>query len=478
MRRRPIVFVVAVFLVALEIPMGPVGASPIGQRGGERGLASSTTVANYLSAQGTATVDGVNAMGEWDGAARIDFAVNQPPGSPGSPMPSTLLLMNDESNMYVAFLISRSSLGSSSVDISFDNDADGTLFANGDDVLLVNPDLGGLNDEYSTDQPPCPAGGLCEGISDTDTGGTNDGLAATTNDGTYSFYEMSHPLDSSDDRHDFSLTAGDLVGAFATVRFCDTEGCTDTVLPGQRLIAVAPLPNGKANQRIFFPALPARTFGDAGFRVAVTTTSRQTVSLVASGNCVVSNAIVVITGAGSCRLTASQGGDAYYNPAADVTQGFTIAKATQSIDFPAISKRTVGAPDFGIGASASSGLMVHVAAVGRCALHGTKVHLLGMGTCTLTASQPGDSNYLAAEGVTRTFQIGSRPPCRVPNVIGKRLGVAKRAIERSHCATGRVSRAYSQRQKKGIVISQSRRAGRKLPFGSKIGIVVSRGRRR
>lgn len=42
--------------------------------------------------------------------------------------------------------------------------------------------------------------------------GTIDGQAAFANDGEFSIYEMSHPLDSGDDAHDFSLKPGDTVG--------------------------------------------------------------------------------------------------------------------------------------------------------------------------------------------------------------------------------------------------------------------------
>jgi beta-lactam-binding protein with PASTA domain len=66
----------------------------------------------------------------------------------------------------------------------------------------------------------------------------------------------------------------------------------------------------------------------------------------------------------------------------------------------------------------------------------------------------------------------------VPKVVGKRLRVAKLAIKRSHCRTGKVGYAYSRKRKKGIVTSQSRRPGRVLPANSKINLVVSRGRKR
>jgi beta-lactam-binding protein with PASTA domain len=45
------------------------------------------------------------------------------------------------------------------------------------------------------------------------------------------------------------------------------------------------------------------------------------------------------------------------------------------------------------------------------------------------------------------------------------------------CRLGKVKRAYSTRRR-GVVISQSRRAGRVLAQGTKVNLVVSRGRRR
>jgi uncharacterized delta-60 repeat protein len=70
------------------------------------------------------------------------------------------------------------------------------------------------------------------------------------------------------------------------------------------------------------------------------------------------------------------------------------------------------------------------------------------------------------------------PRCRVPNVRGKTLGVARRSIKRARCAVGKVTRKPSRKVKKGRVISQSPRAGRLLPQKSKVKLVVSRGRAR
>jgi hypothetical protein len=61
--------------------------------------------------------------------------------------------------------------------------------------------------------------------------------------------------------------------------------------------------------------------------------------------------------------------------------------------------------------------------------------------------------------------------------IGKALAAAKRAIGKAHCGVGKVRRAYSTRLAAGRVLSQSPRHGRRLVYGAKVSLVVSRGRR-
>jgi uncharacterized delta-60 repeat protein len=70
------------------------------------------------------------------------------------------------------------------------------------------------------------------------------------------------------------------------------------------------------------------------------------------------------------------------------------------------------------------------------------------------------------------------PQCVVPNVRGKTLRIARRTVARGRCAVGRVTRKLSQRVKKGRVISQSRRPGLRLPVGSRVNLVLSKGRPR
>jgi uncharacterized delta-60 repeat protein len=74
--------------------------------------------------------------------------------------------------------------------------------------------------------------------------------------------------------------------------------------------------------------------------------------------------------------------------------------------------------------------------------------------------------------------LAALPPCKVPNVRGKKLAAAKASIKRARCAVGRVTRKPSNRVKKGRVISQSPKAAKTLPNGSKVKLVVSKGRKR
>jgi hypothetical protein len=232
----------------------------------------------------------------------------------------------------------------------------------------------------------------------------------------------------------------------------------------------------KANQTITFGALASKTFGDADFAVSASASSALAVSFAASGHCAITGPTVHITGAGSCTVTASQAGNANVNAAPDVAQSFAIGKASQTITFAARPNKTLGAPNFAVHATASSGLTVSFAANGRCSVSGTTVHLKSAGTCTLTASQSGNADYNPAKSVARAFKV-ERPPCSVPRVVGKKLAAAKTSIKKKHCRTGKVGYAYSTKVAKGRVVSQSRRAGRVLAPGAKINVVVSRGRR-
>jgi beta-lactam-binding protein with PASTA domain len=64
----------------------------------------------------------------------------------------------------------------------------------------------------------------------------------------------------------------------------------------------------------------------------------------------------------------------------------------------------------------------------------------------------------------------------VQNVVLKKPTVAKQTLARANCRVGKLRGVYSNFAK-GFVISQKPRPGTVLPGGSKVNLVVSRGRK-
>ena len=86
----------------------------------------------------------------------------------------------------------------------------------------------------------------------------------------------------------------------------------------------------------------------------------------------------------------------------------TNIKANQTINFGALANKTFGDPDFGISATATSGLPVGFTPSGQCTVTSPSpgtVHITGAGSCTITASQGGDANYNMATNVPQSFTI-------------------------------------------------------------------------
>jgi hypothetical protein len=97
-------------------------------------------------------------------------------------------------------------------------------------------------------------------------------------------------------------------------------------------------------QSIAFGELSGKTFGDPDFTVSATASSGLPVSFAASGKCTVSDATVHLTGAGSCTITAQQGGNTNYRPAEPVSRSFAIGKATATLALTNLSHTYSGAP--------------------------------------------------------------------------------------------------------------------------------------
>ena len=71
----------------------------------------------------------------------------------------------------------------------------------------------------------------------------------------------------------------------------------------------------RADQSISFSTPANRMYGDPDFAPGASASTGFAVSYSASGGCSIVAGMAHITGAGTCGITASQAGDANYNPA-------------------------------------------------------------------------------------------------------------------------------------------------------------------
>ena len=162
------------------------------------------------------------------------------------------------------------------------------------------------------------------------------------------------------------------------------------------------------SQTITFGALPNQPFGTAPFTLTASASSGLSVSFVSSGAaCTLSGATVTLVAVGVCSIEATQPGNATYAAAMPVSQSFQVTKASQTIAFGPLSSQSFGAPPFTVSATSSSGLAVSFASTTApvCTVSGATVTLVAAGACTVEATQAGNTDYIAATPVNRSFQV-------------------------------------------------------------------------
>jgi hypothetical protein len=161
-------------------------------------------------------------------------------------------------------------------------------------------------------------------------------------------------------------------------------------------------------QTITFAAIPNHFVNDAPFIITATASSGLPVAFNYSGVCSVSSNTVTLSGiVGSCTITATQGGNASFDPAPDVARAFSVTLRSQTINFPGPANRPISDSPVIITATASSGLSVSVTSQSSsvCSVSGNLVTLLGGGLCTLRATQGGNSIYAPAPNVDKSFTV-------------------------------------------------------------------------
>jgi hypothetical protein len=239
----------------------------------------------------------------------------------------------------------------------------------------------------------------------------------------------------------------------------------------------------KASQSITVTthAPSSAVFGSTFTVAAIGGGSGNAVTFSSGGGCANSGATFTMTsGTTACEVKYDQAGDANHSAASEVTESVAATKASQSITVTthAPSSAVFGSTFTVAATGGGSGNAVTFSSGGACSNSGAIFTMTSRtGICTVRYDQAGGSNYNAAPEVTETVNALPAPHCVVPKLKGKTFKAAKRALGTHSCSLGKVKRAFSNRVKKGRVISQRPKPGRHLNHGAKVGLIISKGRR-
>lgn len=164
----------------------------------------------------------------------------------------------------------------------------------------------------------------------------------------------------------------------------------------------------RESQTITFPQPPAQTFSPSGtFTITATASSGLAVAFTSNtpSRCTVSGNTVTIvsagTGTNACSITASQGGNSQWQPAAPVTRSIDINRAPQTITFEPPASVSVTQQSFSwptpTGGGSGNPVIVTSLSPTICEIStaaGNTALILGEGKCDLVANQAGNANYL------------------------------------------------------------------------------------
>jgi gliding motility-associated-like protein len=170
---------------------------------------------------------------------------------------------------------------------------------------------------------------------------------------------------------------------------------------------------------ITFGALPEKTAGDGDFTPGATSDNTGVPVTYTSDNPAVAIIVggkIVIVGPGKANITASQAGNALYNPALPVTRELKVNPKqllAQVITFPAIPVKTTADAAFDPGATSTNKTIPVIYTSDHPAVAeivSGKIVIRAAGLANITASQAGNTEYLAATPVTRPLEVREPQP--------------------------------------------------------------------
>ena len=169
------------------------------------------------------------------------------------------------------------------------------------------------------------------------------GWRVATSSGTLTCVDTAdHDGTGTDYNELVSLTAPSTPGTYNVYLMAfSNNSCGGTASP---LKTIAGAVIVKLNQTITFPAIANQTFGAADITPGASAGSGLAVTYATSGQCSPVAGKIHIDGAGTCTVTASQGGNGTYFPASDVSRSFTIANAPATLTLGSLNQSYDGNP--------------------------------------------------------------------------------------------------------------------------------------
>ena len=157
-----------------------------------------------------------------------------------------------------------------------------------------------------------------------------------------------------------------------------------------------PSPSGRPARRSPSPRSRGGPTSSPTSRSARPRSSALTVSFTAAGQCTVVGALVHLTGAGSCTITADQAGNTDFSAAAPVSQSFTIVNPVPTVT-------SVVPPSIGRGA-----ISFPVTVVGTGFVPGATVTISGTGVTVNSTSYVDSTHLTASLSVTTSASLTNR----------------------------------------------------------------------
>ncbi|MEE9326525.1 MAG: invasin domain 3-containing protein [Cocleimonas sp.] len=203
---------------------------------------------------------------------------------------------------------------------------------------------------------------------------------------------------------DCTLTASQAGGTASGITYAEATSVEDTIVVNKGTQTVA-----------FATNTPTTAFIGGEFTASATSTSGLGVSINSATPTICSiDSLnkVTIKAAGTCKLTASQTGDANYNVATPVTHDVVVS--SDVITFPTLADKTLGNAPFTVVAKAQSGASVTLTSESNniCKVSGTTVTLVDAGTCELKATS-------GAVSATTSFEVKKNASQLAIDVVAK-----------------------------------------------------------